>query len=69
MEAVCRNTNADSVLRKQFSGDFDFRKTETDFSKKGFLGLVSAPQEGSGEECGADSFWIFGRAMDKKVKK
>jgi hypothetical protein len=36
MEAVCRNANMDSVLRKLFSGDMDFRKTETTFSKKDF---------------------------------
>jgi len=30
--------------------------------QKGFLDLVSAPQEGSGEECGADSFLDFWRA-------
>jgi hypothetical protein len=47
---------------------FKFRKTETNFSffKKGFLDLVSAPQEGSGEECGADSFLDFWRAGIKK---
>ena len=61
---MCRN--ADSVLRKLFSGDLDFRKTETNFSKKGFLNLVSAPQEGSGEECGVDSFLDFWRAGNWK---
>ena len=44
---------------KLFSGDMDFAKPRLIF-KKGFLELVSAPQEGSGEECGADSFLIFG---------
>jgi hypothetical protein len=58
----------DSVLRSNFAGG-RIRKTETDFLKS-FFGWAFAPQEGSGEECGADSFWIFGgRDMDKKVKK
>ena len=36
--------------------------------QKGFLDLVSAPQEGSGEECGADSFLDFGGAGYGKNK-
>jgi hypothetical protein len=64
MEAVCRN--ADSVLRNYFLGIWISQNRDY-FFKKDFLNLVSAPQEGSGEECGADSFWIFGgRALRKK---
>lgn len=40
-----RGFNSDSVLRKLFSGDMDFRKTETNL----FLNFVRAA-EGSGEE-------------------
>jgi hypothetical protein len=31
IRAVWRGFNSDSVLRKLFSGDLDFRKTETNF--------------------------------------
>ena len=31
IQAVWRGFNSDSVLRKLFSGDMDFRKTETEF--------------------------------------
>ncbi len=55
----------DSVLRKLFSGEKDFVKPRLIF-QKGFLELVSAPQEGSGEECGADPFLDFWRAGIKK---
>jgi hypothetical protein len=65
MEAVCRNTNADSVLRNYFLGIWISQNRDY-FFKKGFLNLVSAPQEESGEECGADSFFDFWRAGIKK---
>ena len=45
IRAVWRGFNSDSVLRKLFSGDMDFRKTETNL----FLNFVRA-EEGSGEE-------------------
>ena len=45
IQAVWRGFNSDSVLRKLFSGDLDFRKTETNL----FLDFVRA-EEGSGEE-------------------
>ena len=45
IRAVWRGFNSDSVLRKLFSGDMDFRKTETNL----FLDFVRA-EEGSGEE-------------------
>src|SRR3990167_3700729 len=45
IQAVGRGFNSDSVLRKLFSGDMDFRKTETNL----FLDFVRA-EEGSGEE-------------------
>jgi hypothetical protein len=45
VQAVWRGFNSDSVLRKLFSGDMDFRKTETNL----FLDFVRA-EEGSGEE-------------------
>ena len=45
IQAVWRGFNSDSVLRKLFSGDLDFRKTETNL----FLHFVRA-EEGSGEE-------------------
>jgi len=51
--AVWRGFNSDSVLRKLFSGDMDFRKTETNL----FLNFARA-EEGSGEES-ARVFWIF----------
>ena len=41
--AVWRGFNSDSVLRKLFSGDMDFRKTETNL----FLNFARA-EEGSG---------------------
>ena len=46
--------NADSVLRKLFSGDMDFRKTETNL----FLDFVRA-EEGSGEESARAFFFGF----------
>ena len=49
--------NADSVLPKLFSGDMDFRKTETNL----FLHFVRA-EEGSGEESAWASFKIFIRS-------
>ena len=52
IRAVWRGFNSDSVLRKLFSGDLDFRKTETNL----FLDFVRA-EEGSGEES-ARAFWI-----------
>ena len=45
IRAVWRGFNADSVLRKLFSGYLDFRKPETNL----FLNFVRA-EEGSGEE-------------------
>ena len=50
MEAVCRN--ADSVLRKLFSGDLDFRKTETNFSKKDFWIWFPPRRRGLGRNAG-----------------
>lgn len=52
IRAVWRGFNSDSVLRKLFSGDSDFRKTETNL----FLNFVRA-EEGSGEESARASFW------------
>jgi hypothetical protein len=57
---VERNANADSVLRNYFLGT-GFAKPRLIFQKD-FWDLDSAPQEGSGEECGADSFLDFWRA-------
>ena len=54
IRAVWRGFNSDSVLRKLFSGDMDFRKTETNL----FLHFVRA-EEGSGEESARASFMIF----------
>ena len=45
----------DSVLRKLFSGNLDFRKTETNL----FLDFVRA-EEGSGEESARTSSDFFG---------
>jgi hypothetical protein len=53
IQAVWRGFNSDSILRKLFSGDMDFRKTETNL----FLNFVRA-EEGSGEES-ARAFRIF----------
>ena len=53
IRAVWRGFNSDSVLRKLFSGDMDFRKTETNL----FLDFVRA-EEGSGEES-ARAFGFF----------
>jgi len=43
IRAVWRGFNADSVLRKLFSGDMDFRKTSADFPPA---------ERGLGNECG-----------------
>ena len=48
IQAVWRGFNSDSVLRKLFSGDMDFRKTETNFFG-GDSDLDSARRKGSGE--------------------
>ena len=50
IQAVWRGFNADSVLRKLFSGDLDFRKTETNLFLKfgGVSDLDSARRKGSG---------------------
>ena len=42
--------NADSVLRKLFSGDLDFRKTSANFPPA---------ERGLGNECGRDSEFLF----------
>ncbi len=58
IRAVWRGFNSDSVLRKLFSGDLDFRKTETNL----FLHFVRA-EEGSGEESARASVffgWVGG---------
>ena len=47
-----------SVLRKLFSGDLDFRKTETNLFWREF-GLGSRAEEGSGEESARASFDFF----------
>ena len=52
-----RGFNSDSVLRKLFSGDLDFRKTETNL----FLDFVRA-EEGSGEESARAFGFHFGGA-------
>ena len=54
IRAVWRGFNSDSVLRKLFSGDMDFRKTETNL----FLDFVRA-EEGSGEESARAFFLKF----------
>ena len=65
IQAVWQGFNSDSVLRKLFSGDMDFRKTETNL----FLDFVRA-EEGSGEESARDSSDFFGeRATRKKSLK
>jgi len=62
--AVWRGFNSDSVLRKLFSGDMDFRKTETNL----FLNFVRA-EEGSGEESARASLSDFSvAALEKKHK-
>ena len=53
----------DSVLRKLFSGDFDFRKTETNLN----LDFVRA-EEGSGEESARASFRILAGRRSIKIK-
>ena len=59
IRAVWRGFNSDSVLRKLFSGDFDFRKTETNFFGENSE-LDSARRKGSGEWMRAGFlFWIF----------
>jgi hypothetical protein len=57
IRAVWRGFNSDSVLRKLFSGDMDFRKTETNL----FLDFVRA-EEGSGEESARAFGFRFGGA-------
>ena len=54
-----RGFNSDSVLRKLFSGDLDFRKTETNL----ILDFVRA-EEGSGEESARTSFGFFGGGLE-----
>jgi len=54
IRAVWRGFNTVSVLRELFSGDMDFRKTETNL----FLDFVRA-EEGSGEESARASFLDF----------
>src|SRR3989338_4632332 len=44
IRAVWRGFNSDSVLRKLFSGDMDFRKTETNF----FVGNFPPAERGLG---------------------
>ncbi|KKU13440.1 MAG: hypothetical protein UX17_C0017G0004 [Parcubacteria group bacterium GW2011_GWC2_45_7] len=58
--AVWRGFNSDSVLRKLFSGDMDFRKTETNL----ILDFVRA-EEGSGEESARASFGFFWRLSNQ----
>jgi hypothetical protein len=66
MEAVCRNTNAVSVLRKLFSGDFDFRKTETNFSKRIFgIGFLPAGGVWGGMRGGFFFGFLAGRQRKK----
>ena len=65
IRAVWRGFNTDSVLRKLFSGDLDFRKTETNL----FLNFVRA-EEGSGEESArASSDFFAGRHGEKNFYK
>jgi hypothetical protein len=59
IRAVWRGFNSDSVLPKLFSGDMDFRKTETNL----FLNFVRA-EEGSGEESARTASSFF-----KKMKR
>ena len=57
--------NADSVLQKLFSGDLDFRKTETNLN----LHFVRA-EEGSGEESArafGENWWGLGFRKQKKM--
>ena len=64
IRAVCGGFNADSVLRKLFSGDMDFRKTETNL----FFGFCP---RGGGVWGGIRAgFWIFlaGGLWIKSVK-
>ena len=66
IRAVWRGFNSDSVLRKLFSGDIDFRKTETNL----FLDLdFVRAEEGSGEESARVSefpklFCVFNNRTD-----
>ena len=48
IQAAWRGFNSDSVLRKLFSGDIDFRKTETNVFGED-SDLDSARRKGSGE--------------------
>ena len=58
IRAVWWGFNSDSVLRKLFSGDVDFRKTETNFF--GEFGFGFRPQKGVwGMNAGGILFWIF----------
>jgi hypothetical protein len=61
IRAVWRGFNSDSVLRKLFSGDMDFRKTETNL----FLDFVRA-EEGSGEESARAEFDLLARTAFRK---
>ena len=61
--AVWRGFNSDSVLRKLFSGDMDFRKTETNL----FLDFVRA-EEGSGEESARASAFFFEKIGGYKIR-
>ena len=65
IQAVWRGFNSDSVLRKLFSGDMDFRKTETNLF---FLHFVRA-EEGSGEESARASDFLFFADRFCKIKK
>jgi len=64
IQAVWRGFNSDSVLRKLFSGDMDFRKTETNL----FLDFVRA-EEGSGEESARASEFLNETGYWKKLVK
>jgi hypothetical protein len=66
IQAVWRGFNSDSVLRKLFSGDMDFRKTETNL----FLDLdFVRAEEGSGEESARASEFFGDFQKPRKTDK
>ena len=66
IRAVWRGFNSDSVLRKLFSGDMDFRKTETNL----FFAFCPRGGRGLGKESARASFYFFGgRTTGKRSPK
>ena len=66
IRAVWRGFNADSVLPKLFSGGKDLAKPRLMFLKFGEIRIPPA-ERGLGNECGRNSFWIFGGAIFSSI--